>query len=136
MENKATLDSLVEKYNNVHCVSQKEILNELKADFEKNFVGTASQLREQEASLMEKAKTIFKERRNQYHEAQGKIEDEIKDYMFNQGHIKDRDIFEKMYSLAYREGHSGGFHEIYNYLADYDDLVNDCLKIYKEKNPS
>ena len=136
MENKATLDSLVEKYNNVHCVSQKEILNELKADFEENFIGTASQLREQEASLVEKAKTIFKERRNQYHEAQRKIEDEIKDYMFNQGHIKDRDIFEKMYALAYREGHSGGFHEVYNYLTDYDDLVNDCLKIYKEKNPS
>ena len=136
MENKVTLESLIKKYNDVPYVSQKEILNELKADFEKTFVGTASQLREQEASLVEKAKTIFKERRNEYSVAQDKIEQEIKDYMFKEGFVKDRDIFEKMYSLAYREGHSGGFQEVYNYLADYDDLVNDCLKIYKEKNPS
>lgn len=42
---------------------------------------------------------------------------------------KDNQLFDLAYGKAYEDGHSSGYNEIYNYLLDYDDLIQQAIKI-------
>lgn len=42
---------------------------------------------------------------------------------------KDNKLFDLAYSKSYEDGHSSGYNEIYNYLLDYDDLIQQAIKI-------
>ena len=44
---------------------------------------------------------------------------------------RDNKLFDLAYGKAYEDGHSSGFNEIYNYLLDYDDLIQRTLEIVK-----
>ena len=44
---------------------------------------------------------------------------------------KDNKLFDLIYCEAYEDGHSSGYNEIYNYLLDYDNLIQRAIKIVK-----
>lgn len=44
---------------------------------------------------------------------------------------KDNQLLDLIFSKAYEDGHSSGYNEIYNYLLDYDNLIQRAIKIVK-----
>ena len=63
-------------------------------------------------------------------EAEAKVIQVMKDKFVD---VANKEQNEKLFDLAYRkayeQGHSSGFNELYNYLLDYDDLIQEVIKI-------
>lgn len=68
-------------------------------------------------------------------EAEAKVIQAMKSEIGGYGdNEKDNKLFDLAYGKAYEDGHSSGFNEIYNYLLDYDDLIQRTLEIVKSKS--
>lgn len=119
----------IEKYRNFPIISKKDILKRIRGDFEETFVGTHAQYKEKEKELETQADAVFKGEQELQQKLKWELEKEIKDYMFSQCKNNNPKVLERMYTLAYENGHSFGFSEVYSILMDYDDMVYDCHEI-------
>ena len=65
-------------------------------------------------------------------EAEAKVIQAMKNEIGGYGdNERDKKLFDLVYGKAYEDGHHSGFNEIYNYLLDYDDLIQRVLGIIK-----
>lgn len=65
-------------------------------------------------------------------EAEAKVIQAMKNEIGGYGdNERDKKLFDLAYGKAYEDGHHSGFNEIYNYLLDYDDLIQRVLGIIK-----
>lgn len=65
-------------------------------------------------------------------EAEAKVIQAMKNEIGGYGdNERDKKLFNLAYGKAYEDGHHSGFNEIYNYLLDYDDLIQRVLGIIK-----
>ena len=128
------LSDLIEKHCNLtnKRVNKRDIQKKLELELETNFKGTYQEILKEKENIKEKTEKIYKENRIKYDEEKDKIENEIKDLLFSESILKDRNIFEKVFCFAVSQERKTGWNEIISCLDDYTDLVYDCLEIQKK----
>jgi len=89
-----------------------------------------------ESNLDEQA---YKAARVEYNRVSSEVESKVIQAMKKEiggygDNEQDNKLFDLAYGKAYEDGHSSGFNEIYNYLLDYDDLIQRTLEIVKSKS--
>jgi len=71
----------------------------------------------------------FETLKTAYYEDSGKLHEQFISDMFAENSIpRDSEMGQKMYSISYDHGHSGGLSEVYNYFLDLADLYEIAKK--------
>lgn len=81
-------------------------------------------------------KNVYEVARKAYNQVSSEAEAKVIQAMKNEiggygDNERDKKLFDLAYGKAYEDGHHSGFNEIYNYLLDYDDLIQRVLGIIK-----
>ena len=65
----------------------------------------------------------YKEARKDFDKRMSEVEQEFINWLYDDLGIQDNPKKEKLYSIAYERGHSGGFSEIYSEALDLVELI-------------
>ena len=128
----AALEAVDKKYPTGFAKFEKAALEE----FDNTEVGTVKELAEKKAAYREKLHDKYVEMTKQARKEKNAVMDKFKEGIFDGSHAKKlpngRKIFEKLYELAYQDGHAYGLRTIVNEYDDKEENFVELLEIMNE----
>ena len=128
----AALKEVDKKYPTGFAKYEKTMLEE----FDNTEVGTAKELAKKKAAYKEKLHDKYVEMMTQARKEKNAVMDKFKDGIFDESHAKElpngRKVFEKIYELAYQDGHAYGLRTIADEYDTKEENFVELLGIINE----
>ncbi len=113
----------VTKIKSPSYISDSKRKEQIENSLHNTFVGTRAEFNKKVQKLLSQEIEVYKVEKSKQSRDQSRLNEEFKNDLYKEFGVEENPKREKCFLLAYEQGHSSGRGEVYNYFAEFVELI-------------